>query len=99
MLNASASAQSHPRRPPAHLSVNLRHESLSPASGTCSLRAQAAKDEEYRQSSLAWRVSPIRRTSAESNETTGSRTVPAVIWFNQSNKNVGGNMGPRFLDS
>jgi hypothetical protein len=99
MVEDSTSTQFHPRRPPAHLSVSLRHESPSPASSTCSLRAQAARDEETRQSGLTWVLSPIRRYSEESNETGESYTAPAEIWFERSNKNVGGKLGPRFDDN
>lgn len=85
--------------PPAHLWVSLRHESPNPASSTCSLRAQAARDEETRQSGLTWILPPIRRSSEESNDTGESRTVPAEVWFDRSNKNVGAGLGPPFVDN
>jgi hypothetical protein len=100
MLRDPTATQAHPRRPPAHLSVSLRRASPSPsaASSDCSRKAQAARDEETRRTRLAWRASPVHR-SEESNESTESNAAPAEKWFEQSNRNVGRRLGPRFVDS
>jgi hypothetical protein len=89
MLQSSAypqsatSATSHPRRPPAHLSVSLRHTNTAAEHGT------AANSQ--RQNAVKGKAGPsqagrIRQSSDDSNDSESSTAANLQKWFDRSNR-------------
>ncbi|KAE9369545.1 hypothetical protein N431DRAFT_344739 [Stipitochalara longipes BDJ] len=80
---SAPSPTSHPRRPPAHLSVSLRHE--SPMAGPATVETTQVHR------SVKGKRSPpkgdlVRRLSDDSNDSEGSAAPNLQKWFDRSNR-------------
>lgn len=85
----------HSRRPPAHLSVCLRHDGPPRSPGRTAAQALSSKRLPREEQPLPVAVSPIRKASDESNnleESSGN-------WFDPSNERPEINLGQGFVDS
>jgi hypothetical protein len=85
----------HPRRPPAHLSVSLRHD--SPAESDSSIQVHVHGDRSAQEEFDEARVPSRRQDSDETNGSAQSRT--GRQWFDRSNKHKDTRLGQKFIDS
>jgi hypothetical protein len=79
---SATSTSSHPRRPPAHLSVSLRHENPA-ASDTRAAGRRGQQVMKGREG--AARKTLIRQSSDDSNNSEESRVPNLQKWFDHSN--------------
>jgi hypothetical protein len=87
----------HPRRPPAHLSVCLRHDGpFVPSNGTDADKLSSKRAAGGLNNSPS-ALSPIRKPSDESNNS--GESSGGGNWFDRSNKRPAVSLAQRFVDS